>query len=207
MAPPTSSSAKSYRLDRDWATDAAYLKAQSDDGLWLHKNACRTGPASAFIRFGESLGNDLCHNDIVADIGGNDGFSANAFYLAHKIRPIVVDCLPDRLAHADRAYRLTTVECFIDQHIPLDDNAIDWAFCSHTLEHVRDLNAAISEIARVVRRGVYFVVPIEDASSHMEHAYDIRRVSTWRKFISKHFKVKLAKSAFSKEAHIYGVPR
>lgn len=109
----------------------------------------------------------LYHSDRVADFGGNDGHASNEFFKAHAIKPLVVDCEPNRLRHAREAYDLPTLECFIEE-MPLDDKVIDWGFCSHTLEHTRDTAAALREISRVIKRGCLFVLPIED-SEHAEH--------------------------------------
>ncbi|MBD3307937.1 methyltransferase domain-containing protein [candidate division KSB3 bacterium] len=54
--------------------------------------------------------------------------------------------------------RLDTQVANIEQ-LPFDDNAFDVTLCLHTLEHVRDLCAAIAELKRVTRKRLIVIVP------------------------------------------------
>jgi ubiquinone/menaquinone biosynthesis C-methylase UbiE len=45
------------------------------------------------------------------------------------------------------------------EQLPFDDNSFDIVFSSHTLEHVRDLNAMVSELKRVARGKIIVVTP------------------------------------------------
>lgn len=47
------------------------------------------------------------------------------------------------------------------ESLPFADAAVDTVVCTHTLEHVRDLTAAIAELRRVGRRRMVVVVPKE----------------------------------------------
>jgi SAM-dependent methyltransferase len=51
-------------------------------------------------------------------------------------------------------YRKGTVE-----NLPFDDRSFDIVTCTHTLEHVRDLDRAIAELKRVGRRQVIIATP------------------------------------------------
>lgn len=53
-------------------------------------------------------------------------------------------------------------QCFLES-LPFPDKSFDIVVCSHTLEHVTDLNLAISELKRVCRKAIIIVVPIEKA--------------------------------------------
>lgn len=129
----------------------------------------------------------LYHDDTLADFGGNDGYAANEFYKAHAIKPLVVDCEPKRLDHAMKVYGLSTYETFIEDMKELADDSIDWGFCSHTLEHTRDTGKALREIARVVRRGCMFVLPIED-EEHVKvnpaHAVHADSLKDWKRIVT-----------------------
>lgn len=69
-----------------------------------------------------------------------------------------------------------------DMHkLPFKDKSIDTVFCSHTLEHARDLKMAIDEMKRVANR-VIIIVPIEAGgsnnpahSSPIREGYDIKK--------------------------------
>ena len=80
------------------------------------------------VQFGTLLGVSLFHDDTVADFGGNDGHASYQFYLAHKIKPLVIDCEPHRLEYAAKIYGLSTYETFIERMPELKDASIDWGF-------------------------------------------------------------------------------
>jgi len=54
----------------------------------------------------------------------------------------------------------TYVRCSAD-NLPFQDNSFDVVTCHHTLEHVLDLNRAISELKRVARKQVIVTVPCQ----------------------------------------------
>jgi ubiquinone/menaquinone biosynthesis C-methylase UbiE len=45
------------------------------------------------------------------------------------------------------------------EHLPFADRSFDVVTCFHTLEHVRRLSAALSELKRVARRQLFLIVP------------------------------------------------
>ncbi|GAA1558527.1 class I SAM-dependent methyltransferase [Kribbella sancticallisti] len=45
------------------------------------------------------------------------------------------------------------------EQLPFDDNSFDIVFSSHTIEHVRDLTAMVSELKRVARGKIIIVTP------------------------------------------------
>jgi ubiquinone/menaquinone biosynthesis C-methylase UbiE len=45
--------------------------------------------------------------------------------------------------------------------LPFADGAFDTVICSHTLEHVRNVERAVSELRRVCRKRLIIVVPSE----------------------------------------------
>lgn len=129
----------------------------------------------------------MFHDDSFADFGGNDGYAAHEFFRNHAIKPLVVDCEPKRLDHAGKVYGLPTYEAFIESMKELADKSIDWGFCSHTLEHTRQPEKAVREIARIIRRGCLFILPIEDREhadmneAHSIHADSLRE---WEALVS-----------------------
>lgn len=143
----------------------------------------------------------LFHDDVVADFGGNDGWAAHNFYMTHKIKPLVIDCEPKRIERADKAFKLPTYQSFVEDMKELADDSIDWGFCSHTLEHTRDPVKAIREIARVVKRAVYFVVPLESkihARRNHAHSISLPHIEDWQTLLEENgwhvlYKVKVHK--------------
>lgn len=166
-----------------------------------------------FVKFGDWLDRNgwLFHNDTVADFGGNDGRSAFCFYQKHKIKPLVVDCEPLRLQHAATYYKMSTYQAFIENMKDLRDKSIDWGFCSHTLEHTRDTEGAMREIARIVKRGCYFVVPLENLSharANHAHAICFTQMKDWKKLLIKNgWNVKFGEKVATYEAQFYAEPK
>ena len=208
--PATHSSVKpSHRL-RKWLSDEEYIAAQDKSSSWSHKSPWGEAAAKKFVQFGEALGDNLCHDDTVADFGGNDGYAANCFYLAHKIKPLVVDCEPTRLKYASAVYRLPVLEAFIENMNELANNSIDWGFSSHTLEHMREPERALREMARVVKRACYFVVPLEEKShgkDNIAHAIFFTKTDEWKNLlIGNGWKVIKADNIGAHEAHLFCEP-
>lgn len=202
--------AKPSRQTRKWRSDAEYISDQNETSSWSSASLWGEAAANKLVSFGHWLGDRLFHDDIVADFGGNDGFAAYNFYLVHKIKPLVVDCEPRRLEHADKVYKLSTYQTFIEHMPELADNSIDWGFTSHTLEHTRDTEKAIREIARVVKRGCCFIVPLEDlhhARRNHAHAICFTKVGDWKGLLIKNgWNVLSAKKPHKHEAHLYAEP-
>src|SRR5881394_2250745 len=97
----------SHRI-RESVSDADNLRAQNADCTFSHKTEWGKAAAIKFVSYGKYLGDKLYHTDTVADFGGNDGYAAYQFYLVHKIKPIVVECDPAKIEHADKVYKLPT---------------------------------------------------------------------------------------------------
>jgi ubiquinone/menaquinone biosynthesis C-methylase UbiE len=146
----------------------------------------------------------------VADFGGNDGYAAFRFYQEHKIKPLVIDCEPKRIDFAGKVYQLSTYETFIESMPALKDKSMDWGFTSHTLEHTRDPEQAVREIARVIRRGCYFVLPLEGlahAKHNHAHSICIKTVKGWVRLLERNgWKVVNSEKVGYHEAQIYAEP-
>lgn len=193
-----------------WQSDQAYIEDQDRDSTWsTFDRAWGDAAARKFITFGENLGDKLCHDDKVADFGGNDGWASFCFYTRHKIKPLVIDCEPRRLDFADKNYKLPTYLAFIEDMKELSDKSIDWGFTSHTLEHTRDTAKALREMSRVVKRGCCFIVPLEDlrhARRNHAHAICFTKMSDWVKLMEENgWSVKVKNNA-KYEAHFYAEP-
>lgn len=198
------------RRTRKWRSDSEYVADQAKESSWSHASPWGEAAAVKFVKFGRWLGDRLFHNDSVADFGGNDGYASYRFYLAHSIKPLVVDCEPQRIEHADKVYRLPTYQSFIEDMKELADGSIDWGFCSHTLEHTRDTEQAVREMARVVRRGCYFVLPLEDlrhARKNHAHAVCFKRPLDWVRLLQANgWQVKEHQKVGDYEVQMYAEP-
>lgn len=55
--------------------------------------------------------------------------------------------------------------------LPFPDSSFDAVMCSHTLEHVQDLDVAVSELLRVASKQVIVIVPREDGLNELSTDY------------------------------------
>lgn len=114
---------------------------------------------------GETDLNGRCVNAILAAISGGTALEVGCGrgYLARRLADVVdkvtaVDMIlnPDLPEHDRITYEQASVEA-----LPYPDDSFDTVVCTHTLEHVQDLQAALSELRRVARDQVVIVVPRE----------------------------------------------
>jgi SAM-dependent methyltransferase len=89
----------------------------------------------------------------VLDAGAGRGFLAGRLLKA-GFDVTAVDVAPQPMPDARIAFHQASVET-----LPFEDAAFDTVISTHTLEHVRDLPAAISELRRVARKRLIVVVP------------------------------------------------
>ena len=198
---------------RTWDSDVKYVADQCSDSSWNHNTEFGICAANKFVQYGNTILKYgwLYHDDTVADFGGNDGFAANEFFIYHGISPLVIDCEPTRLHHAREEYGLKTLECFVED-IPLPDDSIDWGYTSHTLEHSRDPDKALAEIARVVKRACMFLVPLErpgEAAMNRAHSVACSTVADWKRLLKPHWKIKGAALEGKQrgEVQMFALPR
>jgi ubiquinone/menaquinone biosynthesis C-methylase UbiE len=130
--------------------------------------------------------------------------------MVHKVKPLVVDCEPKRIAHAANVHKMPVYKTFIESMPELADKSIDWGFTSHTLEHTRDTPGAIREMARVIKRGCMFVLPLEGLHhARRNHAHSIcfTKVKDWVKLLeSNGWKALESTRAGDFEAQIFAEP-
>jgi len=99
--------------------------------------------------------------DLVLDIGsGNDPHPRADILLDFKFENID---RPFELVRDDRPLLIANVEA-----LPFKDKTIDFAICSHVLEHIHKPQKALDEIARVAKAGY-----IETPSENMQKICDV----------------------------------
>ncbi len=54
------------------------------------------------------------------------------------------------------------------RNCPLRENSVDWAFCSHVLEHIAELEVCVDELLRILKPGgtAWLQVPFEPGLAH-----------------------------------------
>lgn len=101
----------------------------------------------------------------VLDIGCNDGYGMGLISdLGHEVQGIDISNRKVRIAQENG---LQAVKGYMEE-LPYKNDQFDTVFCSHVLEHSKDLQKAVSEINRVARRAV-LVIPIEQDSQNPAH--------------------------------------
>lgn len=154
--------------------DSYYERVQAEhndvSAFWAEKALLA---AKNFI---EILGPSLFDDDVVADFGSRTGYVAELLKRMLYIKTICVDISQESIAACEKLGFEGI--CARLEHLPMADGSVDWGFCSHTLEHVKDMDAAVGELTRVVKRGLFLVFPLEDADntdknpSHMRYSTD-----------------------------------
>ena len=145
----------------------------SNNGDW-GANAVKN--ADKYIRLLKNYPSDGIHfeDDVFCDFGGNDGTVAEAWRAATGNSVFSVDLDALKQGWGKRSYPKVIFVNSLLEDIPLPDKSIDWAYCSHTLEHVADLEATMDEIARITRRGLFVVVPLENELNFRQAAPHMR---------------------------------
>lgn len=103
----------------------------------------------------------------ILDIGCGDGLFAS---IAMPERPDVgLDLLPDELHRARRRGSYRQLVRGNAEHLPFPDGTFATVLSNSALEHMRDLDAVLSEIARVVRVGGRVVITVP--TLHYQEAF------------------------------------
>ena len=121
--------------------------ARYDDELWEMVPE-DPGPPPAHVR---DFVERLAPADRALDLGVGDGRVASLIQASRLVGADVSQVALDRARKRLPEAELVLVEP--DQALPFEDNAFDLVTCIETLEHVRDVQLALSEIRRVLRPG------------------------------------------------------
>jgi len=156
--------------------DTYYTKVQAEhndvSGFWVNR------ALYAAKNFLEVVGANLFDDDTVADFGSRTGYVADMLKRITSLNPICVDISAEHIKVCE-SKGFPAFAGRIENMSFLRDGEVDWGFCSHTLEHVKDYDAAVKELNRVVKRGLFIVIPMEhedagDANpSHMRFSTNI----------------------------------
>jgi len=92
----------------------------------------------------------------VLDVGAGRGLLAKSLAKTQNVTACDVH-LSDELKNDDA---IATKEAFVEK-LPFEDDAFDTVICTHVLEHVLDIGAALRELRRVTKQRLIVVVPKE----------------------------------------------
>lgn len=97
--------------------------------------------------------------ELLVDVGARDGKHSAELARRHGVRVVALDPVPQ---HPDVVQGTA-------EHLPFDDDEVDWIWCRDVLSHV-DVPRALAEFARVLRPGgaavVYVTLPTERLEPH-----------------------------------------
>jgi ubiquinone/menaquinone biosynthesis C-methylase UbiE len=115
--------------------------------------------------------------DSCLDVGAAEGYKAELVHRLFGARVVVSDLSENACRRAREIYGLTARPGDVHE-LPFESEEFDVALCSETLEHVSDVQAALSELLRVARKAVVITVPneserrVEEARAAVEpHAH------------------------------------
>jgi Methylase involved in ubiquinone/menaquinone biosynthesis len=99
---------------------------------------------------------DNIYGETVLDAGCGGGFLVRQIEL--KLPRVKTIYGMDILVDETKEGKITYVRGFLEK-MPFDTKSFDTVICSHTLEHVIDIDRAMSELRRVARNRIIIVVP------------------------------------------------
>jgi len=96
----------------------------------------------------------------VCDVGCGTGYLANTLASAPALKGCRFTGVDFVLGKTQGGANISFRECDI-MRTPFADGAFDTVICTHVLEHILDLRAALAELRRITRRRLILVVPRE----------------------------------------------
>lgn len=96
----------------------------------------------------------------VCDVGCGTGYLVNRLASAPELKDCRFTGVDFVLGKTEAGAAVTFRECDI-MHMPFGDAAFDTVICTHVLEHILDLRAALAELRRITRKRLILVVPRE----------------------------------------------
>jgi ubiquinone/menaquinone biosynthesis C-methylase UbiE len=94
------------------------------------------------------------NTDSLLDVGSGRGYFINKVFASKKVKSITGCDFYNGFNNPEINYQ----HGFIEQ-LPFEDKSFDIVTCTHTIEHILDLNKALSELKRVARKKIMIVTP------------------------------------------------
>jgi ubiquinone/menaquinone biosynthesis C-methylase UbiE len=133
-----------------------YIKLQVEGSDWSYGSRWGDQMEQAIT---EWFAKDLPKDAAILDIGCGEGRGLDALKKLEFTNLYGIDLSEEKLAAA----RLRGWQTVFNQDFHnLKDFQFefDYAFCSHTLEHAYDIKVALNSIELVVKKSLYFIVPV-----------------------------------------------
>lgn len=145
-------------FDMEWKRKAL----SANDEIWVEtydeawRNCSEQDLSQADIR---KIGDMVIPGAAVLDAGCGDGFLLEALLgKTRRLAGVDVSEVALGLARRRMGKEVLLVQAFLEK-LPFRENAFDIVVSAHTLEHVKDIEGAVSEIKRVASRRIIILVP------------------------------------------------
>src|SRR3989338_3074577 len=109
--------------------------------------------------------------DSFLDVGAAEGYFTALVKNIFGVTPVAFDLSREAGKRASELYDVPAVAGDI-HHLPFADNSFDVVYCSETIEHVTDPQAAVAELIRVARKAVVVTTPYEAVASALSQAHE-----------------------------------
>jgi SAM-dependent methyltransferase len=137
---------------------AAFLSPEEYRALYaahrrVHDDTDNSAACIELIRQ-NAIGPEIC------DVGCGTGYLVNTLASTPALKECRFTGVDFALGKTGNAPNIAFHECNI-MHMPFADRAFDTVICTHVLEHILDIRAALAELRRIARRRLILVVPRE----------------------------------------------
>jgi demethylmenaquinone methyltransferase/2-methoxy-6-polyprenyl-1,4-benzoquinol methylase len=152
----------------------------------------------------EGINGNIKSGDLVLDAGsgfGNMSLTTFKFTTAAEVRIVIYDPIFEMLQRSRQQLVVELISSGIFEHMPFKDNTFDVVMCGYSLRDAINLEIAVSEIHRVLKKnGRFLIVDLGKPDNKL-----IRLgVSIYLKYIIKIFAYVIARQTGLKFQTLYG---
>ncbi|MBQ9389291.1 MAG: class I SAM-dependent methyltransferase [Synergistaceae bacterium] len=113
---------------------------------------------SAYKHYREQVNNNLSDNMTALDIGGGKRcLFAPESRKFKGIKIIALDVSPEELEYNNDADEKIVFDLTSGERVPIDDESVDMITSSSVLEHLKNLENAVTEVSRILKKGGKFI--------------------------------------------------
>ena len=155
----------------DWGW-TYYGEEQDDHSSWSSESNFGKASAAGAVILLEWF--KVGFDETIVDFGGNDGLVPSNMIANGWTNIWSIEACPRRSHKSHQAFGIRTI-CADLQRIPIEGQPFDWGYCSHTVEHIEDLEMAWEEMKRLCKKGIIVVAPVETEAEFKDNPAHKRR--------------------------------